>query len=240
MMKSSSLKRANTVQSVTTGPLHYVALGDSTGSGVGATNGGYVARLFKRVLGERPGSHLTNLCVGGATTEDVLRSQLERAINAKPAILTLGIGINDIGHGVSLENFAQNYETIVSRLINESDAPLVITNIPDTSTSPRLPEIMRPEIHSRIVLFNEKIHEIASKHGATVFDVYSVTHESLPDHPEYFSADGFHPSDAGYEVWAESMWPTLARTIRHLNASLETDLNNINSGNCAACAVVKP
>jgi hypothetical protein len=35
---------------MTTGPIVYVALGDSTGAGVGARNGGsYVARLFKRL-----------------------------------------------------------------------------------------------------------------------------------------------------------------------------------------------
>ena len=51
----------------------YVALGDSTGVGVGARNGGYVARLFQRIERVRPASRLTNLCVSGATTADVLR-----------------------------------------------------------------------------------------------------------------------------------------------------------------------
>jgi lysophospholipase L1-like esterase len=32
-------------------------------------------------------------------------------------------------------------------------------------------------------------------------------------HPEYFSSDGFHPSDKGYELWATQMWPTVARVI---------------------------
>jgi lysophospholipase L1-like esterase len=203
----------NTMQTRTSGPLHYVALGDSTGAGVGAQNGGYVARLFTRVLAARPRSKLTNLCLSGATTEDVVRAQLDRAIKAEPDLVTLGIGINDIGQGVSLESFAVNYETIVSRLTTETDAPLILTNIPDTSTAPRIPEVLRPEINSRILIFNEKIFEIALRHGATVFDIYSVTHEMLADHPEYFSADGFHPSDAGYEVWAQSMWPTLERMI---------------------------
>jgi lysophospholipase L1-like esterase len=33
----------------------------------------------------------------------------------------------------------------------------------------------------------------------------------LLSHPEYFSRDGFHPSDKGYELWAVEMWPTIAR-----------------------------
>lgn len=197
-----------TVQS--TGPVRYVALGDSTGAGVGAKHGGYVARLFKRIQAARPGSTLTNLCVSGATSDDVLRDQLQRGIEAKPTLVTLGIGTNDIGHDVSLESYAGNYETIVSRIASETDAVLVITNLPDTSAAPRLPNFLRPQIQARIVLFNQKIAEIAASHGVVVVDVYSVTHELLPSHPEYFSADGFHPSDAGYEVWAEEMWPTVA------------------------------
>lgn len=38
-------------------PVVYIALGDSTGVGVGARDGkGYVARLFERFERERPGS----------------------------------------------------------------------------------------------------------------------------------------------------------------------------------------
>jgi len=85
------------------GPITYVALGDSTGSGVGATEGGYVVRLFKRIATHRPDSKLINLCVSGATTSEVLHDQLDSAVRADPQLVTLGIGINDIGHGLSLE-----------------------------------------------------------------------------------------------------------------------------------------
>src|SRR5258708_6725689 len=87
-------------------PVVYFALGDSTGAGVGATEGGYVASLFKRILKFRPGSRLTNLCISGATNSDVMRMQLDQAVNANPQLVTVGVGINDIGHGVSLEQFS--------------------------------------------------------------------------------------------------------------------------------------
>ena len=200
----------NRMRAQSTGPVNYVALGDSTGLGVGATQGGYVARLFKRIEAARQGSRLTNLCVSGATTENVIGGQLDRAIAAKPTLLTLGIGINDIGHGFSPDQFGRNFEQIVSRLSTETDAPLVVTNIPDISSAPTIPLVMRPEIARVITLYNARIAETAKRHGATVVDAYATTHELLPSHPEYFSGDGFHPSDAGYEVWAEQMWPAVA------------------------------
>jgi acyl-CoA thioesterase-1 len=196
-----------------TGPVNYVALGDSTGAGVGAREGGYVARLFRHIVTQRPSSKLTNLCVSGATSSDVLRNQLDRGVGEGPNLVTLGIGINDIGHGVSLEQFSRNYEEILSRLKNNTRAAIVVTNIPDISSAPRIPELMRREYHELIKAFNERLQEIALRHGVTVFDVYEITHEQLPLHPEYFSADGFHPSDKGYELWAEQMWPTIASTI---------------------------
>lgn len=190
-------------------PVRYVALGDSTGAGVGAKNGGYVARLFERIERERPGARLTNLCVSGATSNDVLRAQLSPALKARPTLVTIGIGINDVGRGFSEETFARNFEEIVSRIKAETGARIVVTNLPDISLAPAMPAYLREEVHTRIVSFNARIKEIAERHGATVVDAYATTREVIPTHPEFFSDDGFHPSDTGYEYWAKVMWPTI-------------------------------
>jgi acyl-CoA thioesterase-1 len=195
------------------GPITYAALGDSTGSGVGATEGGYVARLFKRIVTHRPESKLTNQCFSGATTSDVLREQLDPGVRANPDLVTLGIGINDIGHGLSRGEFSKNYDEILTRLRNNTRATIVVTNIPDISSAPRIPGGMSRQYHQLIVEFNGDLAKIAAAHGVIVFDIYTITHQRLPSHPEYFSSDGFHPSDQGYELWAEQMWPTIARTL---------------------------
>ncbi|HKR61530.1 MAG TPA: SGNH/GDSL hydrolase family protein [Pyrinomonadaceae bacterium] len=195
------------------GPINYLALGDSTGVGVGARNGGYVVRIFNRVLAARPGSKLLNLCVSGATASDVLEGQLERGLSSDPNLITVGVGINDIGHGFSVEEFAQNYEKIISTLKDETKARIIVTNIPDISSAPRIPEFARSEYQRAIIAFNQRLEAIAARYDVTVFDVYSTTREQLPAHPEFFSDDGFHPSDAGYELWAEEMWPVIQRAI---------------------------
>lgn len=198
---------------MTTGPIVYVALGDSTGAGVGAREGGYVARLFKRIEERRPDSKLINVCVSGATTEDVLRGQLAQSVAADPDLVTLGIGINDIGHRLTLDQFSKNYEQILSMLKEKTRARIVVTNIPDISTAPVIPGWSRNAYQQQIIQFSRRLEEIAARHGVTVFDIYAITTQELPSHPEYFSRDGFHPSDAGYELWAQTMWPTVARTI---------------------------
>lgn len=195
------------------GPVNYLALGDSTGVGVGARNGGYVARIFNRILSQRPGSRVTNLCVSGATSSDVLEGQLDRGLTSDPNLVTLGIGINDIGHGFSVEEFARNYEQIISTLRNKTRARIIVTNIPDISSAPRIPQFARAQYQQAIVNFNQRLAAIAARYEVTVFDVQTTTREQLPAHPEFFSGDGFHPSDAGYELWANEMWPVVARSI---------------------------
>ncbi len=196
------------------GPVVYVALGDSTGIGVGARNGaGYVARVFERIERVRTDSRLVNLCVSGATTADVLRGQVTRAEAATPTLITLGIGINDATRNVTAEQFARNYEEIITRLRVKTDAPIVVTNIPDISFAPAMPAFMRDEGRRRINLFNERIAEIAARHDLWLVDAYTKSHELIPRHPEFFSADNFHPSDEGYEFWAVMMWPIVKDAI---------------------------
>jgi len=200
---------------VATTPVVYVAFGDSTGVGVGARQGGYVARLFERIARARAGSNVKNFCISGAETADVLRGQLTRldTVTRPPTLITLGIGINDVSHGVTPEQFARNYEEIITRLKSRSDAPIVVTNIPDISTAPRVPAFLHDQVQGRIRLFNERVAGIAARHELLLVDTYDMSREVIPKHPEFFSPDGFHPSDEGYEYWAKMMWPTVKAAI---------------------------
>ena len=194
------------------GPITYVALGDSTAVGIGGTRGGYVSVLVRKLKEVRPGSKLHNYSVSGGTTADVTR-QVEKTVAAKPQLVTISVGVNDIRRGVSLERFAANYDEMLVRLTSETDAIVVISNIPDLSSSRHVPPVVRSYMQAMIEQFNTRLREVANKRGVQLFDIYQLTHEELHQHPEYFSSDGFHPSDAGYDLWAEKMWLVVAATL---------------------------
>src|SRR5207244_2891774 len=80
----------------------YVALGDSTVEGVGASRheNNYVSLLHARLRAIYHNARLQNLGVGGATSADVLARQLEPAIASRPDLVTLSVGPNDITEGV--------------------------------------------------------------------------------------------------------------------------------------------
>ncbi len=171
----------------------YVAVGDSTGVGVGAEEGGYPARLLKRIKQEHGNARLVNLCVSGATTDDLLREQLAEAISSRPTLITVAIGINDLGHQFTVEEFARNFEEIIKRLKAGTKAAIVVSNLPDISFAPVVPADMRDETRRQINRFNERIKEIATRYSLPLVDAYAETHAIIPEHPEFFSDDGFHP-----------------------------------------------
>ena len=114
----------------------YVALGDSTGVGIGASlDGGYPERLYRRLKQTpvRPG--ILNLAQSGATSADLLRGPVQKAAAAKPALVTLGIGTNDLWRLVPVETFDANLRQIAQQL-EHSGARVVVSNLIDLCLAP--------------------------------------------------------------------------------------------------------
>jgi len=187
----------------------YVALGDSTVEGVGATSPerNYVSRLHERLRTVYPGARVANLGVGGATSADVLRRQLDRAIELRPNLVTLSIGPNDITTRVPVGAYEKNVDTILGRLRHETAAVVVVNLIPDLAVTPRFSRSRVREVVGRqTIVFNEALGRTGRAHGAELVDLYGASQRELPLHPELVWSDGYHPSDAGYARWAELVW----------------------------------
>jgi acyl-CoA thioesterase-1 len=187
-------------------PVRYLALGDSTCIGVGATQGGYAARLLARIEKTHPGSQLFNHCESAAATRDVLQTQLADVSKFELDLITLGIGANDLIQGVKIEDFARNYAAIINEIKIHTNAHVVLMNIPDLSLAPAVPAYMRADARRYIVAFNQRIADIAARNELPLVDLF-VRSEEFASHSEFFSKDGFHPLDAGYEFWAEMLLP---------------------------------
>jgi len=190
----------------------YLALGDSTGVGVGAVSGGgYVDRLYRRLLPVRPGARLVNLCESGADTADVLASQVPRARRAAPSLITLGIGINDVTWQVPDEAFAVNLEEIAV-VLAALRAPVVLMNVPDLALAPVASRYDSSIYERRIEVFNEHVEATAARHHFVLADLFSAT-KRLRGQADLFCSDGFHPSARGYDEWAAQVWPAVRTAI---------------------------
>lgn len=187
----------------------YVALGDSTVEGVGATSSDrhYVGQLHERLRSVYPNARIANLGKGGATSADVLRRQLDRAIELRPDLVTLSIGPNDITTRVAVQTYEKNLETILGRLRHETTAVTIVNLIPDLAVTPRFNRSRHREaVGKQTIIFNEALERTGRAHGAEMVNLYVVSQREVPAKPELISTDGYHPSDAGYARWAELVW----------------------------------
>jgi len=190
-------------------PIHYVALGDSTVEGVGASGPdlNYVSRLHARLRARYPNARVTNLGVGGATSADVLARQLDRAIKRRPDLVTLSIGPNDITRGIPVARYEQNLDVVLGRLRRETAALIVVNLLPDLAVTPRFAHGPHADVvGGQTVLFNEALARKAREHGVEIVDLYLPSRDEVPRHTALLGKDGYHPSDAGYARWAELMW----------------------------------
>jgi lysophospholipase L1-like esterase len=193
----------------------YVALGDSTGVGIGdQTDGGYPERLFRRLKSLGVHSGILNLAQSGATTRDVVQGQVQKAISMRPSLVTLGVGTNDLWRMVPVGTFEMNLK-LISNALEASGAEIVVSNLVDLSHAPLASMVetwlgvSRSLFLRRVQELNDRLNALARRPRFTVVDTFSVSARELPSHPEYFSPDGFHPSAKGYDRWAELMWPAV-------------------------------
>jgi acyl-CoA thioesterase I len=194
----------------------YVALGDSTVEGIGASRpeASYVAQLHARLRAVYPRASVVNLGAGGATSADVIASQLERAVLLRPHLVTLSIGPNDLTARVPVLEYEHNVETILARLDRETRAVVVVNLLPDLALTPRFRGgEATSTVAALTVQFNDALSRLAPRHGVEVVDLYQPSRAEIPRHPELIAVDGYHPSDRGYERWAELLWVGVERRL---------------------------
>jgi acyl-CoA thioesterase I len=195
----------------------YVALGDSTVEGVGASRPelNYVSRLHARLREVYRNARMENLGVGGATSVDVLARQLDRATALDPDLVTVSVGPNDITERVPLADYTRNVDAILGRLVAKTHAVIVVNLLPDLAVTPRFRGHEAEALVGRhTVEVNAELSRLAKRHGVQIVDLYAPSRREVPARPELMAGDGYHPSDLGYARWAELMWVAVSSRIR--------------------------
>src|ERR1051325_11333710 len=195
LLHSVSCGGPNAVADSKASPLVYVAVGDSTGIGLGARDGGgYIDRLFARIEQKRSGSTLINLCAAQATTADVINKHIALLGGTRATLITICVGVNDLLRGCEEKQFAENYNALVTKL-RQSSRLVVVANIPDITSAPAMKGVTGESLRLRLERFNKDIEEVARRHGVPMVDLYQLSGETIRSRPEFFSSDGPHPSD---------------------------------------------
>jgi lysophospholipase L1-like esterase len=194
-------------------PFHMAWIGDSITAGVGATDPSVTlprlvaAALDRRVRLDVYGS--SGARVAGALADQV--PQLE-GLGDAPDIVIVEIGANDVTHLTGREDFRADYGELLDRVSRIGPGHVLALGIPAFGTAPRFLQPLRAIVGWLGSRLDDEVRAAAAANGASYVDIAGRTSEPFDRDPQRFYADDdFHPSDAGYRLWADAVLEGLRR-----------------------------
>lgn len=196
-------------------PFVYVAIGDSTVEGVGASSPqrSYTGILYQALREKKKHALYYNLGVAGATVKDVKNHQLEKAIKLQPDLITLSVGANDIRHRTRLKRFEKELAFLLQELEEKTQAEVIVNTIPDLSLTPAVPPYLKSYSKYMAQKLNSIIVTTGEQVNVTTVDLFRHSRAVIKQFPEAIAQDGFHPSDFGYAIWANTMIPQMQHIL---------------------------
>lgn len=193
--------------------LVYVALGDSLTAGVGVADyhQAWPTVVAQRLTTANRQIILRNFSFPGYRTVDIINNFLPRTIDAKPDIVTLLVGVNDIHGGVGKTVFKKEYQYILEQLSQKTTAKIYVVSIPYIGANNLIFPPYDAYFKAQTISFNKIIRELAQTYGATYVDIYTPTVKLFEKNGPHYSADSFHPSAEGYELWAQIIYDDINR-----------------------------
>ncbi|HEY7355879.1 MAG TPA: SGNH/GDSL hydrolase family protein [Ktedonobacterales bacterium] len=183
----------------------YVAIGASETFGQGADRP--ATQNYPILLGAHlvKGAQVINLGIPGETAPEAVRDELPEALDVKPNLVTVWLGVNDIAQGESLGDYQQGLDNILAQLATDGHPRIAVANIPDLNYVPRF---YGSPVLGEVLQWNKIIAQEVKAHGDILVDMYSASSELL-GHPEYISGDQLHPSTQGYRQIANFFYQVL-------------------------------
>jgi len=183
----------------------YVALGDSLTAGLGSNDvHKTMVYQYAQQLSTAHGKvDVINLGQPGATTVDLINSQLQPAIETNPNYITLLIGVNDIHANYAVSKYKTNLNYILQELLTKTSAKVVLINLPYLGSRKLTHFPLNIILDSRTKQFNRVVELLAQdRNRIKLVDLYTGTRLSFSHNNSLYSADLFHPSEAGYMLWS--------------------------------------
>jgi lysophospholipase L1-like esterase len=194
-------------------PLAMTVLGDSLALGTGASDpaNAFAFRIYRALLAARPGSEVTNDAIGGSRVADVTRLEVPE-LDPQADLVLLIVGGNDVVRRTPTKQFANDYARLLAAVrARAPHATVVACGVPDVARSPLFTDsYAKTEALARAD--NLAVRTDARTYGAAYVDLFTLT-KARGSNPDFFSADDFHPSDAGYAQLERVTLPVVLRAL---------------------------
>ena len=193
----------------------YVALGDSFTAGLRSGEPRWADEVAR---GLGPETRYENLAWVGATSADVERSQLDRALSLDPDVVTLVCGANDVLESTRPDAgaYAARLGRMFARLRSEAPRAAVVTaTYPDISRFLDLRPRTRARVEQGMRLFNDACRGVAARYSVALLDGFE---DPLAAERDTYADDGFHPSPEGHRRAAAAFLRALRTKFRMTEA----------------------
>ena len=184
--------------------LKYIAAGDSTAVGVGASSfqTSYSYKLAEH-FSKNSKVEYTNVALSGARTTNVMNTQLDKIIEFNPDVVTISIGANDVTHLTSTKTVINNFKQIISEIESKTHAKIYLTNIPNFTGAKLLPFWYIDILENKSKKINEQLAGLESER-VHIVNIHDFGWDKFPDLSVTYAADNFHPNDIGYQNWTNA------------------------------------
>ena len=184
-------------------PLRFVALGDSLTEGVGDPVGdswrGWAALLAGGLAPAHTPAEFTNLSFSGAQTRDVLERQTPDALDLRPDVVSVVIGVNDtLRYTFDIHAVAARLDKVYAAF-RAQGAVLLTACLPDPGSMLRLPGALARPLARRQRAVNTVVHALSERHGAV--HLHAEGGDWIHDR-SMWSADRLHPGERGHRQLA--------------------------------------
>lgn len=193
------------------GSLTVTVLGDSTaiGTGSSARSQTFAYQVIHDSLLAKYGSvNYINRAIAGDKAQDVVDKQLATAILDRPDLVFISIGANDVTALTAPDRFQASLQKVLDRLTAETGAKIVLLGVPAIYSAP----VLLPLYPQTLDIFTKRLIEAENKllpaypAGRILpVDIYNTTGPIFASQRDLFAADGYHPDDKGYAVWAKEV-----------------------------------
>lgn len=165
------------------------------------TDGGNFEELFGR-------EDVKNRGIRSDAIPGVMK-RLDQVTSGHPRKIFLLIGINDISHGLTVDQLAKRYEGLVEEIRRRSpQTKLYLQSIMPINNDFKVYKNLTGK-EKTVIEFNERIKKIAEDNNLTYINLWPILSDSNGKMKSSYTNDGLHLTGEGYRAWTNFLKPYL-------------------------------
>jgi lysophospholipase L1-like esterase len=187
-------------------PIRLIAVGESTVAGIGAATHETALTGQLAVALSRNAKRSVNWSVvarSGINARTCLNELVPQLAGRRADVVLIALGVNDSVEFHTARRWIADVERLIESVRGEvGDALVLLAGVPPIDHFPALPCPLSFVLGARSASLARASIGIAGRMKRVVHVPFQIEKERCTD---LFCADGFHPSELGYKLWAEQL-----------------------------------